>query len=315
MSTLTKYVEDPNFCAWALGDTSLDSYWEKYLIENKDEKENIDSAKTFVQKVEVKEPNFSAQRENDLWAKIESNVVTPPKEVKLTTNWWRYGAAVIVLGLVIAFYYRNFVPSHHTEVADRGITKNVVLPDGSTVDLNSDSKISYSRQKWGEGRYLDLQGEAFFNVEKGNIFQVSTELGSVTVLGTSFNIYARDKKWIISCYTGKVLVADRNGKEIILSKGDEAEYVNNGFVHVDHYNQEPTWKKGVFNYENASLEKVFEEIQRQFDVRVIYKNPSIGNMKFTGTITTSSLKTSLEVIAKTMGVNYKINNKEVEVSL
>lgn len=321
MPALDKYIENKDFVTWVLGDQTLDEYWEEYLKNNPNERQTIDEAKQLVLQAKVKDPYFSAQRESELWQNIEKNITTIKKETKVvsmdTKQWWKYGAAVIVLGLIFVFYYRNFVPQHHTEVAHKGFTNNVTLPDGSTVNLNAESTISYDQESFTAGRYISLKGEAFFSVKKGKQFQVTTELGKVTVLGTSFNIFARDKKWVVSCFSGKVKVEDQNGKDIILTKGEEAIYKNGEFIAKTHYGDVPSWQKGLFNYSNIPLEDVFEELQRQFDVRFIYKNSEIQDLRFTGTVSNKSLETTLNIIAKSMGINYKINKekKEVEISL
>lgn len=320
MSAINKYIENKEFVTWVLGDKSKNEYWENYIENNPVEKSNIAEAKDWVLKVKVKDPYFSAQREQELWNSIQKEIndsipKTSTKTINLNNSWWKYGAAVVVLGLIFVFYYRNFVPQHHTETAHKGFTHDVTLPDGSTVNLNAESTISYDEERFQAGRYISLKGEAFFQVEKGKTFQVNTEMGIVTVLGTSFNIYARNQDWVVTCYTGKVSVKDQSGEEVILTKGQEAVYKNGTFVTSSHYSNQPDWQKGLFNYSNASLETVFEELQRQFNVRFIYKNADIQKMRFSGTISNKSLEKALEVISKSMGINYKINNKKKEVEI
>ncbi|NME68865.1 FecR family protein [Flammeovirga aprica] len=321
MSAIDKYIENKDFVTWVLGDVSKDEFWKNYLEENPEEKENIDKAKDWVKQVKVKDPYFSAQRENELWKIIDQKIASSNNPIKTKTisfknTWWKYGAAVIVLGLIVNFYYRNFVPQHHVEMAKKGFTNEVKLPDGSTVNLNAESSISYDKESFTAGRYLSLKGEAFFKVEKGQTFQVNTEMGTVTVLGTSFNILARKKTWVVSCYTGKVAVKDNDGNQVILTKGQEAVYKNGNFVTNTHKLSQPDWQRGLFKYSNATLETVFKEIQRQFDVRIIYKNSDIQKLRFSGTISNKSLEQALDIISKSMDINYKIDNqtKEVEIS-
>ncbi|MBD0402390.1 FecR family protein [Flammeovirga sp. EKP202] len=318
MSAIDKYIENKDFVTWVLGDVSKEDYWNNYLKDNPEEKENIDKAKDWVKQVKVKDPYFSAQRERELWIEIDqkiSNTKTPTKTISFKTTWWKYGAAVIVLGLIVNFYFRNFVPQHHVDTARNGFTNNITLPDGSTVDLNAGSSISYDKKSFNAGRYISLKGEAYFKVEKGQTFQVNTEMGTVTVLGTSFNILARKQQWIVSCYTGKVAVKDNEGNQVILTKGQEAEYKNGGFVTNAHAKKQPNWQKGLFKYSNAPLESVFEEIQRQFDIRIIYKNSDIQKLRFSGTISNKSLEKALDIISKSMDINYKIDNKKKEVEI
>ncbi|KXX67578.1 FecR family protein [Flammeovirga sp. SJP92] len=320
MSAIDKYIENKEFVTWVLGDVSKDDYWNKYLEENPEEKENIDKAIDWVKQVKVKDHYFSAQRERELWKEIDQKIADSNSPIKTKTisfknTWWKYGAAVIVLGIIINFYYRNFVPQHHVDTARKGFTNNITLPDGSTVNLNAGSSISYDKKSFKAGRYISLKGEAFFNVEKGQTFQVNTELGTVTVLGTSFNILARKQKWIVSCYTGKVAVKDKDGNQVILTKGKEAVYKNGSFVTNTHSNTQPNWQKGLFKYSNAPLESVFEEIQRQFDIRIIYKDSGIQKLRFSGTISNKNLEKALDIISKSMDINYKIDNKKKEVEI
>ena len=70
------------------------------------------------------------------------------------------------------------------------------------MKLNELSQLEYNASKWDENRSLELKGEAFFDVEKGKRFDVTTEFGNVSVLGTEFNVLSRDSIFKVSCYEG-----------------------------------------------------------------------------------------------------------------
>jgi len=74
----------------------------------------------------------------------------------------------------------------------RGGTYQVVLPDGTEVWLNADSKIMFPSQFTGAKRQISLEGEAYFQVakDKAHPFIVQSKGQEVTVLGTHFNINA-----------------------------------------------------------------------------------------------------------------------------
>ncbi|OHX67682.1 FecR family protein [Flammeovirga pacifica] len=316
MSSIDKYIENKDFVNWALGDSSYDEQWQQYLVQHPEEKDDVEEAKAFIQKTQIKEPYFSVQREKEIWDQISSNIVPSKtvKEVKLP--WVKYAAAMIALGLMIGFYYYNFVPSNHVEMAHQGFTKDVQLPDGSKVALNAGTSISYNKDEFTDERRIELNGEAFFDVKKGSLFQVQSAKGNVTVLGTSFNIFARKDSWVIECFSGKVLVEDRKGKTVTLTKGEGVKYAKGEFIILDTFGDTPSWQEGIFTYKNESLEQVFQEVQRQFNVRIIYQNKEIQHLRFTGTITNKSLSTTMKVISKTMGINFEIKkNQEVEVSM
>ena len=102
-------------------------------------------------------------------------------------KWLNIAASVaLVAGFGAALWLRPIV-----ETAPAGTMASVVLPDGSTIRLNSGSTIEYRRTFGWMKRAVTLDGEAFFDVSKSQTeFDVSTFNGNVTVLGTRFNIRA-----------------------------------------------------------------------------------------------------------------------------
>ena len=118
-------------------------------------------------------------------------------------SFMRIAAAVAVLIAAAVFYISTLDETFTAQYAQR---TEVVLPDASEVILNSGSKLSYSERKWDEERKLSLEGEAFFKVAKGEKFTVNTSLGSVSVLGTQFNVKSREGFFEVTCYAGLVRV-------------------------------------------------------------------------------------------------------------
>jgi ferric-dicitrate binding protein FerR (iron transport regulator) len=106
---------------------------------------------------------------------------------KSSKNKWQLGIAASFFLLIGLFAYFNFFNS--TEFSsDYGKQLSFLLPDGSKVLLNSKSTITYNKNNWNTNRTLNLDGEAFFDVEKGSTFTVKTTHGHVKVLGTEFNV-------------------------------------------------------------------------------------------------------------------------------
>ena len=72
--------------------------------------------------------------------------------------------------------------------------------------LNSASSLSYYPFWWSFDKKAELNGEAFFEGEHAKNFTITSDKAETTVLGTSFNIYARDNDYQVTCVTGKVKV-------------------------------------------------------------------------------------------------------------
>ncbi len=117
---------------------------------------------------------------------------------------WSMATAAVVIGLAVCIPYfnknkNNFLDKgdHYNEiVAKRGTKTKIILPDGSQVWLNSDSKLSYGARFNDTIREVSLEGEAYFDVikDKNRPFVVMTNALNIRVLGTTFNIksYAQD---------------------------------------------------------------------------------------------------------------------------
>ncbi len=159
-------------------------------------------------------------------------------------------------------------PPEDKLITGNGSHKEYQLPDGSKVTLNADSKISWSGKKFTNDRHINLDGEAFFDVTKGSAFTISTGTGKIKVLGTSFNVYARDNSFKVSCFTGKIMVS-AGGKTVTITPGESAELSGSDLNYYPDENLDKTtgWINGEFYYENTSLKIVFEEIERQFNVK------------------------------------------------
>ena len=135
-------------------------------------------------------PKWSKSKE-DIWDSVFEGLEETPKVIEMAPrkrSLWFYAAAsiaaiAIILPSIAFFYTKN-------EVAERGTHLAVVLPDGSKVDLNAESKISYKPLWWFISRDVELKGEAYFEVEKGSTFDVRSGQYTVSVLGTSFNVFS-----------------------------------------------------------------------------------------------------------------------------
>ena len=152
-------------------------------------------------------------------------LASPKKEIKtipLTQNWFFRIAAVLVIGLGLFLGFQNF--SSSTVYAENGALNSFNLPDNSEVVLNSGSEIEYRKWNWSNNRALELNGEAYFKVAKGQKFEVNTSLGKVTVLGTQFNVKQRDNRFDVTCYEGKVKVT-YGDTETIITKGMSVAFV------------------------------------------------------------------------------------------
>ncbi len=213
-------------------------------------------------------------------------------------------AAVFALLLAGYYYTTTLDTSVKTEIAQ---TQTFLLPDGSEVALNAASKITYNKKDWANIRELTLEGEAYFKVKKGSNFSVKTDEGTVSVLGTQFNVSARAGLFTVACFEGLVSVAF-NDTLLKLPAGQKIQ-IENGKLMLNEANpnHSPVWMNDESSFENVSLQRVLEELERQFAVKVTVKNVNLDK-KFTGTFTHKNLELALKSICEPLQLTYKISN-------
>lgn len=230
---------------------------------------------------------------------IYQNIILRKKEktvIKLRTNWMLKISAVLVIGLSIFFLLNRNIST--TEIALNGQRNTFLLPDNSEIVLNSGSEINYKKGNWENNRNLNLKGEAFFKVAKGEKFVVNTDLGKVTVVGTQFNVKSRGGFFIVECYEGKVKV-DYNKKTILLKKGESISIKSGKSINTDVLaSQKPSWMLNEIKFNSNSLEEVISELERQYNVSI--SQDQIKSVKlFTGMLPQNNLKVALEIVSKT----------------
>ncbi len=235
-----------------------------------------------------------------------SNKIKPVRQLQKPNVFsivWKV-AAVFALLLAGYYYTTTLDTSVKTEIAQ---TETFSLPDGSEVVLNSGSKITYNKKNWDDARELSLDGEAYFKVNKGSKFSVKTLEGTVSVLGTQFNVFARDGLFTVACYEGLVSVAFHDTL-LKVPAGNKIQIENGKLVFNEpSENPSPIWLTDESHFENAPLRMVIKELKRKYLVNVSLENID-STKRFTGTFTHKNLDLALKSICEPLQLNYKINN-------
>jgi transmembrane sensor len=180
------------------------------------------------------------------------------------------------------------------------------LPDGSTIYLNSNADLSYNDLTWALFRDLDFSGSGFFEVEEGSKFSISTDLGVVSVLGTSFSVITNNDKLKVSCKTGKVLVENKNALSVILTPGKGVEMSESILEELDLKTEYiDAWVGGTYRFDNVSIDQVFNSLEDFTGFEVEY--PEDLNTSYSGEFSTDqSVEEILEIVCKPLGLSYEI---------
>ncbi len=230
---------------------------------------------------------------DSLYERIQRNRDKQPK-VKTLNPWLPRIAAVLVMALGITYFF--YTTHTTTQLADNGKRTEFLLPDNSEVVLNAGSEAEFRSWNWDNNRKIELDGEAYFKVAKGQVFDVVTDLGTVTVVGTQFNVKERDGRLDVTCFEGKVKVTAKN-EEILLTPGMSVAFKNGKLVEMPKdESTRPGWLTYEVNFRDVPLASVIKEMERQYNVQI--ELPAKTYSDHIGQIPMNDIDTALEIIER-----------------
>ncbi|MGY5355284.1 FecR family protein [Wenyingzhuangia sp. IMCC45467] len=252
-------------------------------------------------------PNFN---EEQSFKNLQEKIKNQKQKVRKLVSNWVYGVAAAIL---IMFGLSYFMTSKTEIICNTAEQLAYVLPDGSEVRLNGNSTLFFNEKQWQKGnRTLDLEGEGYFKVKKGSNFSVCTNQGTVTVLGTQFNVQTLKKYLAVECYEGKVNV--KNSKyESVLTPGKGVKFLENKKENYQINSTEPNWVTNNYQYNAVPLSVVFKDLENVYKVKV--KNNGIDlSQLYSGKLVINNLEKAIKVICKPMNINYVINKDIITIS-
>jgi transmembrane sensor len=224
------------------------------------------------------------------------------KQRNLFYRFARIAAAIVVCIGLYFFSTKNFQPwSDKKIIATTGVELSAItLPDGSTVDLNANSKLTYPEEFESDKRVVVLEGEAFFEVMKNPLKPFLIKTGEVTteVVGTSFNICGKPDKVVVTVLTGKVMFYKQRNNSVVMTVGEEGIYSDNGFEKKlnDDVNF-LSWKTNVLTFQNTPMSKVIMDLNRHFGKRIQLKPNSLQGCALTSKFQNQTLEDILKELS------------------
>ncbi|MGI9547709.1 MAG: FecR family protein [Flavobacteriaceae bacterium] len=302
---------DEQLQKWLDGELSKDE-WERYK-NSSGIKDELDEMEGLVNHVDQWHPADEKRTTAKAWQALEERIY--PETSKVIPIWKRpvlvAAAAATLLLLVSVWFFWDRDTQVYNPAGDH---LAYLLPDNSQVQLNADSRVTFSPGSWNKNRLIKLQGEAFFEVKKGSTFTVETDYGNVTVLGTSCNIYSRNDKFEVACASGTVQVTTSQTPPVILTAG-LATSLENGRLSPPQSFEEArifSWQNGVFYYNGVELNLVLEELQRQLDLVIIDGGLAPGKL-YTGFFDRKDPQQALQSVLKPMGLDFQIRGDSVYI--
>lgn len=290
-------------------------------------------------------------------ADIFNTTDEPSNRESLAPSKKRYVLPVtLVFILFSAFATYLFFDDQSTEVpagslsqivSGKGIRKSVKLPDGSTVFLNADSRISFHSNMNDENeRIVSLSGEAYFDVahRAKQPFIIHTSTVSIRVLGTAFNVkaYPSEKKCETTLIRGSIeLSLNAAGHQKFLMKPSEkltVSYENNEkasstdaqdksiprstllienvepvMVANKAFVAETSWTENRLIFENESFEELAPKFERWYNVQILIKGDSLRALRFTGAFANESFVQALTAMKLIKPFNFTVHGNNITI--
>ena len=257
------------------------------------------------------------------WQQLATKIARPNKKHSGTVISLfaikRVAAAAVILAMAAGGYWwyqhnnqwQTFTASNNNE--------QLTLPDQSVVLLRKGSSLQYPKTFDKKERLVQLNGEAFFQVQHNEHqpFIITTANTEVKVLGTSFLVNSAKAEDEVVVVTGKVNVKDKKepGNQITLTPGERV------VLQQDHFYENQVsdsnfmaWKTGSLDFKNTPLQKVLQDISQYYGVQVVIEpgqEQALESLKVTVHFDNQPLGQALDEIKLTTGLNMKKEKDKV----
>jgi transmembrane sensor len=338
------WITDPDFQQWVFH-SKADAFWQAWIGNHPLQQADIEQAKRVLLAIRGELIPLS---ENEIKKEVTSLMRIIPDTDDKQFPWWQRrplqvaAGLLLVIGLGWGVMNSPLIPHHdsyHTLVKSNGSSdmieqvnttdqvKSIALPDGSTIVLSKNSRISYPNHFAADRREVFLLGEAFFDITKNpeRPFYVYANELITKVLGTSFTIkaYEEDKQVSVAVKSGKVSVYTRETKDLnessnprmlkglIIQPNQQAVLARKNLdikrSVVEQpvvINKTPTVTKN-FSFKRTSASEVFEEIEKAYEVDIIFDKDIVSDCSITAELSDESLFEKLNMLCTVMNASYQ----------
>jgi len=262
----------------------------------------------------ITQDNFAQDKSDNVIQLIPK----PKKNPKIV--WGRYaGIAALLVAALTVFYTNNPFQTMRvqTYATNIGGHEEIVLKDGTHINLNTNTQISVAMNK--KTRTVTLEsGEVFFDIakDKKRPFIVNAMDTRITDIGTSFSVYTSDTALTISVADGIVDIQN-NSQTARLIKGQQAVQIRGDSritVSAIDIKNISTWRDGVLVFEDAELSTIVPELNRYFEIPISLTDENVANLTFSGVLNISDQNTMLASMEALMPIKSNLENGQISLS-
>jgi len=261
---------------------------------------------------------------SNAWSKISSQIDLDDSAPVLRPDFskvYKIAAvgAVLLASVFLLKNYTNNAPANQMAMisATDQMMNEVALPDGSIVHIDKQSAISFDEDNFMNTRKVELTGRAFFEVAKmnGKNFVVTADNVNVEVLGTRFEINAKQANKSVTVEEGKVRVYN-DVTEVVLTANEKALISGTQITETfSKSNNIISWKNGTLSFEETKMMSVITDLEDHFAIDIEIDDATSNlDCPLTTSYKDQDLESILKEINANIGLTYKIEKDKVYIS-
>lgn len=229
--------------------------------------------------------------------------------------------AAVLLLFFGALYTALSPDKYETNIGEQRL---VVLPDGSTAMLNTDTQISYRYNDEKRSIFMP-KGEAIFNVksDKNRAFEVHPTVGVVRAVGTEFNVAIQEDEVEVTVLEGVVAIEiDRNDQhaksaltEISIGQAVRCDLDGklSAIKNVD-LERVSAWRDGKIYFKSDKLADAIDEYNRYTTKRIILNSDKLKEEMITGVFQIGDTESFLFALKQTFDISVVNREKQILIS-
>jgi transmembrane sensor len=228
-------------------------------------------------------------------------------------NLFKAAASILLIASVAWLIYYIFRNDKSVELVaeSRDSLRQIIFSDHSEAMLNRGSTLEYPENFDDRREVYLMDGEAFFKVEVDETkpFVIRTQLATIEVLGTAFNVMIDKKSLEVSVDHGKVLVYTVTDS-VMLQAGGAASVMKGETTFVLREANSNTWSYAThkFVFKDTPIREVFNYIQKAQNCSIALADPDIGNCKLSATFESVSTDYMLTLITEALNLSVTKND-------
>ena len=239
---------------------------------------------------------------------------------------WVSGLATVTVAVVLALAWTALRSEGYVAQTYRtatGQVRDVVLPDGSVVGLNTQTELEWVGNPH-DRRVRLIRGEAYFQVvhDPSRPFRILLAHSQVQVLGTRFDVYQMANGDVrVSVISGTVAVeALDNGVDAAplwsrrLTSGQQIEYSPVGLMADVHSIVAPKvirWRQGMLETQGEPLSDFVSDLSRYTTERIVIADPRAATQRVGGAFSVHNIDGTLDRLSRIAPVTVTHQNGEV----